>query len=84
MSDTFLSAHPNVKLFITHGGLLSTIETIYRGVPIIAMPIGADQKLNAANAIAEGFAASSLDIFTLTEETFAAALNEALTNPKQV
>jgi hypothetical protein len=27
--------HKNIKLFITHGGLLSTQEAIYHGVPLI-------------------------------------------------
>lgn len=32
-----LLAHPNVKFFISHGGLLSTTETVYHGKPIIGM-----------------------------------------------
>lgn len=36
-------AHPNVKLFVTHGGLLSTIESIYREKPIVGIPIFGDQ-----------------------------------------
>jgi glucuronosyltransferase len=28
-------AHPNTKLFVTHGGLLSCTESIVRGVPVI-------------------------------------------------
>lgn len=36
-------AHPNVKLFVTHGGLLSCTEAILRGKPIVGIPIFGDQ-----------------------------------------
>nr|XP_023024207.1 UDP-glucuronosyltransferase 1-8-like [Leptinotarsa decemlineata] len=74
-------AHPNVKLFITHGGLLSTIETIYHGVPILALPIFGDQKMNAARAVAGGYALS-LPITKITEDNISDALNQLLNDPK--
>lgn len=36
-------AHDNVKLFVTHGGLLSCTESILRGKPIVGIPIFGDQ-----------------------------------------
>lgn len=36
-------AHKNVKLFITHGGLLSCTESLLRGKPIVGIPIFGDQ-----------------------------------------
>ena len=36
-------AHPNLKVFITHGGLLGTQEGVARGVPMLGIPIYADQ-----------------------------------------
>ncbi|RXG55522.1 UDP-glucuronosyltransferase 1-5 [Armadillidium vulgare] len=47
--------HPKVKLFITHGGLLSTHESVYNGVPVIGMPVFADQYANMAAVELEGF-----------------------------
>ena len=76
-------AHPNVKLFITHGGFLSTSETIYHGVPVLAIPIVGDQKLNAKTAVDNGFGLA-LSYDELTEEKFAQSVHEILTNSKYV
>lgn len=43
MPQCDILAHPNVKVFITHGGLMSTQEGVYRGVPFFGIPIYADQ-----------------------------------------
>lgn len=36
-------AHPKTKLIIFHGGLLTSQEAMWRGVPMIIMPFGLDQ-----------------------------------------
>ncbi|KAJ8930347.1 hypothetical protein NQ314_016856 [Rhamnusium bicolor] len=74
-------AHPNVKVFITHGGLLSTTETVYHGVPLIAIPIFGDQKVNANSARVAGYG-TVLPFQELTEEKLSSSLKEILTNPK--
>lgn len=74
-------AHPNVKLFITHGGLLSTTETIYHGKPILALPIFGDQRMNSAASVNAGYALT-LNFDTMTEEELLNTLNELLNNQK--
>lgn len=37
-------AHSNVKAIFFHGGLLTTQEALWRGVPMIIMPFGLDQR----------------------------------------
>ncbi|ERL84451.1 hypothetical protein D910_01883, partial [Dendroctonus ponderosae] len=76
-------AHPNMKLFITHGGLLSTTETIYNGVPILAIPIFGDQPVNADVAVKAGYALQ-LDYQDpeFGEEKLSYLINELLSNPK--
>ncbi|RVE44214.1 hypothetical protein evm_011113 [Chilo suppressalis] len=49
-------AHPNCFLFITHGGLLSLTEAIHFGVPVIGVPMFADQFSNIDRAVGKGFA----------------------------
>ena len=74
-------AHPNVKAFITHGGQCGTTEALYKGVPLLGIPLFGDQIMNINRAVLKGYALS-LDFQDITEESFGSALNEILTNPK--
>ncbi|RZC14241.1 UDP-glucuronosyltransferase 2C1-like, partial [Asbolus verrucosus] len=76
-----MKRHPNLKLFITHGGLLSTIESLHHGVPVLGIPIFGDQKANIPNAVAAGYAVQ-LELSDLDESTLGRALDEILNNPK--
>jgi glucuronosyltransferase len=74
-------AHPNVKLFITHGGLLGTTEALVEGVPVLGVPIFGDQKTNMAKAVARGY---GMQVYfeDITEEVLTDKLKELLENPK--
>ncbi|KAJ8711848.1 hypothetical protein PYW08_008802 [Mythimna loreyi] len=61
-------AHPNLAVFITHGGLLSTIESIHFGVPIIAIPVFGDQFLNVERSVNKGFALKVDLSYTMSDE----------------
>ncbi|KAJ1685179.1 hypothetical protein LUZ63_016569 [Rhynchospora breviuscula] len=40
--------HKSIRLFLTHCGWSSVIESITNGVPMVALPLHAEQRLNAA------------------------------------
>ncbi|XP_062553447.1 UDP-glycosyltransferase UGT5-like isoform X2 [Armigeres subalbatus] len=80
MPQNDILAHPNVKLFITHGGLLGTQEGVYRAVPMLGIPVYADQHLNMNKAVAGGYAIR-LYFPNVTETSLRWALNELLNNP---
>ncbi|XP_050524533.1 UDP-glycosyltransferase UGT5-like isoform X2 [Daktulosphaira vitifoliae] len=46
--------HPNVKLFISHCGLLGILDALYSGVPIMGIPMFADQFSNMNYIIEKG------------------------------
>lgn len=73
-------AHPKVKLFISHGGLLSTFEAIYHGKPVLGLPVFFDQQLNVNKAKRQGFALA-LDFANLKREDLETAILEMLKNP---
>ncbi|XP_042235224.1 UDP-glycosyltransferase UGT5-like isoform X1 [Homarus americanus] len=46
---------PRLRLFITHGGLLSSQEATYHGVPLLGIPVFADQQYNVRQIRMEGW-----------------------------
>ncbi|EGI59039.1 UDP-glucuronosyltransferase 2B5 [Acromyrmex echinatior] len=75
------AAHKNVRAIWTHGGLLSAHEAIWKGVPMIVMPLCVDQKLNAQRLIAKGVGIY-LDVKTLSTQTILHAVEEILYNER--
>ncbi|XP_043250239.1 UDP-glucosyltransferase 2-like [Colletes gigas] len=71
--------HPNVHLFISHGGLLGTQEAVYCGVPILGIPLFGDQFSNMAYFVKKGLALQ-LDFSQLSYERISNALSELLVN----
>ncbi|KAK9892168.1 hypothetical protein WA026_018370, partial [Henosepilachna vigintioctopunctata] len=49
-------AHPNVKLFVTQGGLQSSEEAIANAVPLVIIPFLGDQPMNAKILTKHGMA----------------------------
>jgi glucuronosyltransferase len=75
------AGHPNVKAFITHGGLMGTMEAVYFGVPMVAFPLFGDQFHNVKNYEDQGIVVR-LDYTTITKENLLKALREVLENPR--
>nr|XP_054761358.1 UDP-glucuronosyltransferase 2A1-like [Lytechinus pictus] len=73
--------HPKARMMIYHGGAAGVYEATTHGVPLLLMPLAADQMGNAARVEAKGFG-RAVDKNTLTEEEFREAVNDILTNPK--
>nr|XP_023410882.1 UDP-glucuronosyltransferase 2B31-like isoform X2 [Loxodonta africana] len=75
-----LLGHPKTKAFITHGGTNGIYEAIYHGIPMVGIPLFADQPDNIARMKAKG-AAVSLDMNTMTSTDLLSALKTVITDP---
>ncbi|XP_001603802.1 UDP-glucuronosyltransferase 2A1 [Nasonia vitripennis] len=74
-------AHNNTKAFMTHGGLMGSQEALYYGIPMIGVPIFADQPRNVASFVAKNMSIQ-LQLEDISEETLDAALKAILFDPK--
>nr|XP_045606496.1 UDP-glycosyltransferase UGT5-like [Procambarus clarkii] len=81
MPQQDILADPRVKLFITHGGLLSTLEAVCHSTPLLAIPIFADQPKNAKMIVTRELGLS-LEWSELTVDLLVATIREVVTNPK--
>lgn len=73
-------AHPNVRVFVTQGGLQSMNEAAYFGVPTVGIPFLGDQPLNVAKMAASGIGIR-LNVKDLTKESLLNAITTVLKDP---
>lgn len=74
-------AHKNVKAIWNHGGLLSTQEAVWEGIPLIVTPFFLDHKSNAKIILAKGIGIH-LDFKILSTESVLHAIEEVLYNER--
>ncbi|XP_047539149.1 UDP-glucosyltransferase 2-like [Vanessa atalanta] len=72
-----LLQHPNIKLFITQGGLQSTDEAIAAGVPLIGLPILWDQWFNVDKYVQLKIGLQ-IDIEKITEDELESAIKTVI------
>lgn len=73
--------HPNVKLFISHGGISGVYEALDAGVPILGFPFYNDQPRNIDNLVKVGMAIG-MDLLSVTEDTLFKAILEIVNNDR--
>ncbi|XP_050693301.1 UDP-glycosyltransferase UGT5-like [Eriocheir sinensis] len=74
-------AHNNVKVFISHGGLLSFQESIFHSTPLLVLPIFGDQPRNAMYVENSGLG-HMMEWEELTADRIVDALTDIITNAK--
>lgn len=80
-SDNLILVHPKVKLFMSHGGLLGINEAVYAGVPILGIPIFADQSTNV-NSLKRLGAAEILNYDKISKELVLEKMMQILSNAR--
>ncbi|CAI5455793.1 unnamed protein product [Caenorhabditis angaria] len=71
--------HPNLKLFVSHGGMNSVLESMSYGVPMVLMPVFTDQFKNAKTVERRG-AGKMISRETIKDETFYNEISNILEN----
>ncbi|XP_017040112.2 UDP-glycosyltransferase UGT5-like isoform X3 [Drosophila ficusphila] len=71
-------SHPKVRLFITHGGMQSTIESIYFGKPMLGLPFFYDQFGNMEHIKRKGLGLV-LNFKDMTKDQFRDSIHRLLT-----
>ncbi|XP_050693306.1 UDP-glycosyltransferase UGT5-like isoform X3 [Eriocheir sinensis] len=74
-------AHNNVKVFISHGGLLSLQESIFHATPLLVLPVFGDQPRNAMYVESSGLG-HMMEWEELTADRIIDALTDIITNSR--
>ncbi|XP_023931889.1 UDP-glucuronosyltransferase 2C1 [Lingula anatina] len=75
-----LLAHPKTKLFITHCGRNGAMEAGYYGIPVIGIPLFADQPSMASKLTGHAGMGVALDIHSLTADKLYSTAKEVISN----
>ncbi|XP_029615776.1 UDP-glucuronosyltransferase 2A1 [Salmo trutta] len=75
-----LLGHPKTKAFVTHGGTNGLYESIYHGVPMVGIPLFADQPDNIMHMKNKG-AAVMVDFNKMTSKDIVDGLNSVINDP---
>ncbi|ERE88933.1 UDP-glucuronosyltransferase 2A2 isoform X2 [Cricetulus griseus] len=75
-----LLGHPKTRAFITHGGTNGIYEAIYHGIPMVGLPMFADQPDNIAHMKAKG-AAVEVNMNTMESVDLLNALRTVINDP---
>lgn len=81
LPQTDILAHPNIVLFISHGGLFSNFEAVNYGIQMLVIPFVGDQFRNA-HLIEDSGYGKKMDFQSITRESLYEALDELLTDEK--
>lgn len=73
----------HTKLFITHGGMNSTNEGLYYGVPLVVIPLSADQPI-IARQVANLGAGVALEMQSLTANQLRETVEHVLNDPSYI
>ena len=73
--------HPKVRVFVTHCGLNSAFETSYSGVPVVAVPLFADQFYQATKLTQHAGMGIQLDIRSLTSDSLRRTIVQVASSP---
>ncbi|XP_043827753.1 2-hydroxyacylsphingosine 1-beta-galactosyltransferase isoform X2 [Dromiciops gliroides] len=75
-----LLGHPNIKAFLSHGGLNSIFETMYHGVPVVGIPLFGDHYDTMIRVQAKGMGIL-LEWKSMTEQDLYEALVKVINDP---
>ncbi|KAL1273733.1 hypothetical protein QQF64_026547 [Cirrhinus molitorella] len=76
-----LLGHPQTRAFITHGGINGIYEAIYHGVPMVGIPLCADQPDNLVHMKARGAAFVIDNIKIMQPQDLVDGLNVVINDP---
>ncbi|XP_013100404.2 UDP-glycosyltransferase UGT5 isoform X1 [Stomoxys calcitrans] len=81
MPQNDILAHPNVKLFITHGGIFGSQEGLYWAKPMLCLPLYGDQHRNTIKSVRAGYA-RTLNLATMTAEDLQQNIQALVADPQ--